>query len=82
MGFFDYLLFGALINSLRNSGRSNNTHSSFSTDIMKMATMTAVWIMMTTATMTIVVVVTTKTTVLRIVVMIVSVIFKKEVRYA
>lgn len=32
MGFFDYLLFGALINSLRNSGRSNNTHSSFSTD--------------------------------------------------
>ena len=32
MGFFDYLLFGALINSLRNSGRSNNTHSSFSSD--------------------------------------------------
>ena len=32
MGFFDYLLFGALINSLRNSGRSNNTHSSFSND--------------------------------------------------
>ena len=32
MGFFDYLLFGALINSLRNSGRSNNNHSSFSKD--------------------------------------------------
>ena len=32
MGFFDYLLFGALINSLRNNGRSNNTHSSSSND--------------------------------------------------
>ena len=32
MGFFDYLLFGALINSIRNSGRSNSTHSSFSND--------------------------------------------------
>ena len=32
MGLFDYLLFGALINSLRNNRRSNNTHSSFSNE--------------------------------------------------
>ena len=33
MGLFDYLLFGALLNSLRNSNReSNNNHSSFSND--------------------------------------------------
>jgi hypothetical protein len=47
--------------------------------VMKMATMTAVWIM--TATM-IIVVVTMITTALRIVMMTFSVIFKKEVRYA
>ena len=32
MGFFDYLLLGAFLNSMRNNRHSNNDHSSYSND--------------------------------------------------
>ncbi len=32
MGFFDYLLLGAFLNSMRNNRHSNNDHLSYSND--------------------------------------------------